>query len=209
MRIKSQELMKQIYSYIDQYYCEKHTVPSTNEVAIGVGISKATAYRYLVAMNDCGMLEYDGMSRTIVTKLISKYSSGTFAAPVVGVIPCGDPEEEEENIEEYISLPVSLFGQGNFYLLRASGDSMVDAGIENGDMIVIRKQDSAKVGDIVVALDENNSNTLKRYSGIDEKNGEAILSYCNREKYGNRQIRVQRLIVQGIAQHVIKKIAEK
>lgn len=206
MRIKSPELMQKIYSYIDQYYCEKHTTPSTNEVAMGVGISKATAYRYLVAMDECGMIEYDGASRTIVTKLISKYSLGTFSAPVVGAIPCGEPEEEEEKIEEYVSLPVSLFGQGQFYILRASGDSMVDMGIEDGNMIVIRKQNTAKIGDIVVALDENNTNTLKRYSGIDERNGEAILSYCNKEKYGDLEIRVKRLVVQGVAQHVIKTI---
>ena len=206
MRTKSKELMGQIYSYIDQYYCEKHTTPSANEIAIGVGISKATAYRYLVAMNDCGMIEYDGTSRTIVTKMISKFSPVTFSAPVIGVIPCGEPETEEENIEEYVSLPVSLFGNGEFYILRATGDSMVDAGIEDGDMIVIKKQNTAAIGDIVVALDENQTNTLKVFAGTDFENKEAILAYCNKEKYGNRQIRVKELVVQGVAKHVIKSL---
>ena len=64
---------------------------------------------------------------------------------------------------EYVSLPVSLFGKGEFYILKASGDSMEDAGIEDGDMVVIRKQPEAHVGDIVVALDETGSNTLKKY----------------------------------------------
>ena len=65
MRSKRLELMDQISAYIDQYYCERQTTPSVNEVALGVGVSKATAYRYLVAMDERGMLEYDGSSRTI------------------------------------------------------------------------------------------------------------------------------------------------
>ena len=206
MRTKDANLMEKISSFIDQYYCDKHTTPSVNEIAIGVGISKATAYRYLVEMDERGMIEYDGASRTIVTKLISKFSPVSFSAPVVGAIPCGPLETEEENIQEYVSLPVSLFGQGEYYLLKADGDSMVDAGIDDGDLIVISKQDSARVGDIVVALDENHDNTLKAYVGNDEASGEAILRYCNQKKYPDREIRVRQLIVQGVARHVIKKL---
>lgn len=58
---------------------------------------------------------------------------------MVGAIPCGEPETEEENIVEYVILPVSLFGHGDFYILKADGDSMADAGIDNGDMVAIRK----------------------------------------------------------------------
>ena len=204
MRTKNAELMEKISSYVDQYYCENHTAPSMNDIAEGIGISKATAYRYLVAMDEKGKLSYDGKSRTIVTKLISKYSTGSFSAPVVGSIPCGEPETEEENIEEYVSLPVSLFGHGDFYILNASGDSMVDAGIEDGDRVVIRKQSFAEVGDIVVALDENRSNTLKRYAGVDEETREAVLRYCNEDRYPGKEIRVRELVVQGVAKHVIK-----
>ena len=204
MRSKSQKLMNEISAYVDQYYNERHTVPSVNEIAKGVGIAKTTSYRYLVAMNDLGMLSYDGPSRTIVTKMISKFSDSTVPAPVVGAIPCGTPEEEEENIQEYVSLPVSLFGKGEFYILKASGDSMVDAGIEDGDLVVIRKQQEASVGDIVVALDESNANTLKKYGGIDEASHAAILLYQNQAKYPDKRILVKELTVQGIAQHVIK-----
>ena len=204
MRSKSQKLMNEISAYVDQYYNERHTVPSVNEIAKGVGIAKTTSYRYLVAMNDLGMLSYDGPSRTIVTKMISKFSDSTVPAPVVGAIPCGTPEEEEENIQEYVSLPVSLFGKGEFYILKASGDSMVDAGIEDGDLVVIRKQQEASVGDLVVALDESNANTLKKYGGIDSASHAAILLYQNQEKYPDKRILVKELIVQGVARHVIK-----
>ena len=89
MRSKSQKLMNEISAYVDQYYNERHTVPSVNEIAKGVGIAKTTSYRYLVAMNDLGMLSYDGPSRTIVTKMISKFSDSTVPAPVVGAIQIG------------------------------------------------------------------------------------------------------------------------
>lgn len=204
MRIKNPEVMQAICSYVDSYYREKHTTPSTSEIAEGVGISKATSYRYLVAMNENGMLSYDGKS--IITRQISKCTSDYFSAPVVGSIRCGDPELEEENVEEYVSLPKSIFGEGKFYILHARGDSMVDAGIEDGDMIVIRMQETAAVGDIVVALDENSENTLKIYDGIDGDTGDIILRYANEKKYPGRRILVKQLKVQGVAKQVIKSL---
>lgn len=206
MRSKNPELMKTIREFVDRYYSEHHKTPSSYEIAAGVGIAKTTAHRYLVAMNDLGMLRYNGASRTIVTKMISKFSASSVSAPVVGEIPCGTPEMEEENIQEYVSLPVSLFGKGDFYILEASGDSMTDAGIEDGDLVVIRKQTEAQEGDIVVALDENGANTLKRYGGIDEESHSAILLYQNQKEYPDRRILVNSLIVQGVAKHVIKAI---
>ena len=190
MRSKNPEVMDAICTFVDQYYRENHISPSISEIANGVDVSKATAYRYLVAMNERGMLSYNG--KTIVTKQTGKCTTGYFSAPVVGSIRCGDPEQEEENVEEYVSLPRSLF------------DSMVDAGIEDEDLILIRIQDTASVGDIVVALDENNENTLKIFGGIDEENGDAILRYANQRKYPNKEIRVKQLVVQGVAKHVIK-----
>ncbi len=139
--------------------------PTLSEIARAVSISKATAYRYLVAMNESGMLSYDG--KAIMTKQTEKCASEYFSAPVVGSIRCGDPELEEEWVEEYVSLPISLFGEGPFYVLRAKGDSMVDVGIEEGDLLVIRQQGTAEPGDVVVALDEENENTLKIFGGID------------------------------------------
>ena len=100
MRSKNPEVMNAICTFVDQYYRENHVSPSVNEIAQGVGVSKATSYRYLVAMNERGMLSYDG--KTIVTKQVGKCTSGYFSAPVVGSIRCGDPEREEESVEEYV-----------------------------------------------------------------------------------------------------------
>lgn len=202
MRSKNPELMKEICTYASDYYRIQRASPSVSDIAKAVGIAKTTAYRYLVDMNERGMISYDG--HTIETPQIDKCVSGYFSAPIVGSIHCGDPETEEEHVEEYVSLPESIFGKGQFYILRASGDSMVDAGIEDGDLVVIKKQDTASVGDIVVALDEESQNTLKTFDGIDEESGYAILKYENHRKYRNKVIRVRELVVQGVAKHVIK-----
>lgn len=202
MRSKYPQRMDEISAFVDRYYRENRFSPTLSEIARAVSISKATSYRYLVAMNESGMLSYDG--KTIVTKQTEKCASGYFSAPVVGSIRCGDPEQEEEWVEEYVSLPISLFGEGPFYVLRAKGDSMVDAGIEEGDLLVIRQQETVEPGDVVIALDEENENTLKVFGGIDGKTGEAILRYANQAKYPGAEIRVKRLVVQGVTKHVIK-----
>ena len=202
MRSKNPELMKENCTYVSDYYRQRRSSPSVSDIAKAVGIAKTTAYRYLVDMNERGMISYDG--RTIETPQINRCTSGYFSAPIVGSIRCGDPEAEEEFVEEYVSLPESIFGNGEFYLLRAAGDSMVDAGIEEGDLIVIRKQDSASVGDIVVALDEDGQNTLKTFNGIDDESGYALLKYENKARYPGKVIRVRELVVQGVAKHVIK-----
>lgn len=204
MRVMSKETMANIISFIDEYFCDRHTTPSAGEIAKGVGIPRATAYRYLVEMNNRGMIEYDGKSRTIITPMIRKFAPASAPCPFLGSVPCGAAQTEEENVREYISLPVSLFGKGKFYILEASGDSMVDAGIDDGDLVVIRMDCMAEVGDIVVALTEDNESTLKVFGGVDEKAERAVLEYRNQAKYPDQKIFVRQLVVQGIAKHVIK-----
>ena len=87
MRAMSTETMQNIISYVDQYFCDKHTTPSVNEIALGVGIPKTTAFRYLVEMDNRGMLEYDGKSRTIRTPMIKKFAPDSAPCPLVGSIP--------------------------------------------------------------------------------------------------------------------------
>lgn len=204
MRYKDTGLMNRICDFVGEYYRQEHESPSVAMIANALGIGKTTAYSYLVEMNEKGMLKYNGQQ--ITTAKTRKSQTGYFSAPLVGTIRCGDPESEEENVEQYVSLPESLFGTGASYLLRASGDSMVDAGIADGDLVLIRKQESCEVGDIVVALDAENENTLKRYVGTDPENGCAILKYENEKRYPGRVIRVKRLTVQGVAKFVFKSL---
>ena len=160
MRSKSIELMNEIKKYIEEYYLQYRQSPSTTKIAEAVGIARGTAYKYLVEMSERNMIEYDGQE--ISTEVTRKYNKEQTQTPIVGSVPCGSPQYEEENIEEYVSLPTAIFGKGDFFILRASGQSMIEAGIDDGDLVVVRKQVEANEGDIVVALVDN-QNTLKRY----------------------------------------------
>jgi len=202
MRKKSLEKMKEILEFAEQFYLLEHRSPSTTEIAKAVGFARGTVYQYLVEMDRIGMIDYDGGE--IHSPLINRYCTKSSHAPICGAVPCGDPLNEVENIEQIVPLPTQIFGDGPLFILRASGDSMVDVGIEDGDYVVIRKTTEVSIGDIVVALDQNQQNTLKAYDGINKKNGKAVLCYRNQKKYGNKKIEVLQFIVQGVAQHVIK-----
>ncbi|MDD6265664.1 MAG: S24 family peptidase [Clostridia bacterium] len=204
-RIKNPELMNRIIDYVGEYYRNNRTSPSSGNIAKALGIAKTTAYNYLCAMNENGMISYNGSEIGKLSKIeLSK--TEYFSCPLVGSVKCGDPEVEEENVEMYISLPRVIFGNGDFYILRASGDSMVDVGIDDGDLVLIKKQHHCEVGDIVVALDENNENTLKTYIGIDKKSGMALLKYENKSVYGDKTIPVKQLTIQGVAVNVISEL---
>ena len=204
MRHKDPELMQRISDYIGDYYRRHHSMPTTREIAASMGISPASGFNYLVAMDRKGMISYqDGIITADLPK-INKTQTGYISVPLVGSIRCGDPETEEEEVEMYVSLPEAIFGKGECYLLRAEGDSMEDAGIHSGDLVLIRKQADCEIGDIVVALDENRENTLKIYGGIDPDSKKVMLKYANETVYPNKIILVQKLVVQGVAKHVIQ-----
>ncbi|MBR2806890.1 MAG: repressor LexA [Oscillospiraceae bacterium] len=201
MRKRSEELMEKISSYIGDYFRMNHETPTTREIASRMGISNGSAYNYLVEMDKRGLIRYENGEISGVDK-VEKTATDLFSAPLVGSIACGDPEKEEEQVDLYVSLPHQLFGPGKFYLLRAVGDSMEDEGIADGDLVLIRKQESCKEGDIVVAMDEFGENTLKKYEGVDKKSKKAILAYSNQAVYPDKKILVSRLEVQGVATNV-------
>ena len=200
MRSKSIELMNQIKDFSERFFIEEGRSPSTTEIANEVGVSRGTAYRYVVEMAEKGMIEYDGSS--ISTEATRKYKgSGTSATILDCSVSCGPGQLEEQRILEYVRLPETVFGNGELFLLRANGDSMVDAGIDDGDWIVVRKQNTAEEGDIVVALSDG-LNTLKFFYRNNKKHC-AILRSANAKK-NYKDIEVYDLQIQGVAQHVIK-----
>lgn len=197
MRTKDPELMKQILEYIEDYYIDHNASPSTTRIAEQMGISRGTAHKYLVEMDERGMLSYQG--RKITTERTEKMHTSTFRAAVVGDILCGLPNIAEEHIEEYVSLPESMFGSGEFYILRARGESMIEAGIDPGDLVVIRKQETAENGQIVVALVDEEA-TLKRFYIEDNR------VRLHPENSEMKDIYVDHCIIQGVAVKVIKDI---
>ena len=202
MRTMNQKILDEILKFVNKYYQTNRTAPTISEVSEGVGVARSTTHRYLQELSERGLLDY---SRGILSATKSaKMKSAYLSIPLVGTIRCGSPEEEQEYVEEYVSLPVSVFGRGDIYILRAKGDSMTDAGIDEDDLLVIERNCPAAKGDIVVALGDDNQNTLKRYAGYDEAGKCYILAYENAAKYPGKVIKVKSFQVQGVARRVIK-----
>ena len=198
MRTKSPKRMEEIIDYVNQYTNHYRTSPSTREIAKAVKTDNGTVYRYLVEMNEKGMLEYNG--KEIITPTIKKMETDMIQAAVLGSVSCGLPLLEEEHIESYVSLPAKFFDKGDYFILRANGDSMIEAGIEYGDLVVIRKQEEANEGQIVVALLEDGTTTLKRlYLDQGKK--------CVRLKPENKNMKdivTANCSIQGIAVKIMK-----
>ncbi|MFC1658897.1 transcriptional repressor LexA [Candidatus Omnitrophota bacterium] len=137
--------------------------PTIREIAMHMGFkSTGTVRDYLTALEKKGYLKREsGLSRSIelLRDTLSKI-------PILGTIPAGGPDLAYENIEGYVELDDLLAGQSNLFALKVKGDSMVDAGILDGDIAIIKKQSSAYKGDVVAALLGDEA-TLKRlrYSG--------------------------------------------
>jgi len=197
MRHKDMDLMLNIRQFAESFYFREGRSPSTTEIGNAVGIARGTAYRYLMEMNERGIIQYDG--REIITDKILKMSPGQSAEVYSGSIPCGPLDEVEAAVTEYVQLPTSIFGSGDLYIIRATGDSMINAGIDSGDLVVVQRQKTANVGDIIVALHEN-ANTLKRL-GYDSERACYLLVPENDTM---EPIAVDYAEVQGVAKFVIK-----
>ena len=195
MRSKDKTLMAAIEKFVSDYTDSNGISPTMQEVADGVGSSKATVQRYIAQLCDDGILDYSGY-RTMTS---TKSKAAAIRVPVLGTIACGIPKFAEENIEEYVRLPVALFGKGNFFILRAYGDSMIEAGIDNGDLVLIRQQNYADEGQIVVALMEDEA-TLKRFYPEPKKHRIRL----HPENSRMDDIYVDNCEIQGVAVKVLK-----
>lgn len=162
MRSKNENTLKAILEYINEWYYTNNDYPTLDQIAIGVQTSKATAYRYIEELIERGEIEKNSRFGNLVTKNIAKNLQQTDRIPIVGEIACGSPILAEENIEAYVTFSRELLGGGKFFILRAKGDSMINAGINDGDLVIVRQQETADEGQIVVAL-INDEATLKRY----------------------------------------------
>ena len=184
-----------IVQFIDEYYHKYFVIPSVREIASGTGISVSTVHRCLSAMKENGELEYSGR-RSVHTRRM-EMETNHHAMPVLGYVACGVGQEETEEVIEYIRMPESLIGKGEFFALIAKGESMIDAGVHPGDYVVIRKQNTAEIGDIVVALDQGVNNL--KVLGFDTKKKAYFLRSCNEDKERYADIYPEELQIQGVA----------
>ena len=195
MRTKNPETIAAIERFVRKYIEKYGTSPSVQEIADAVGTVKSNAYNYITYMRENGILDHNGGHRGLVIR--KEKAANMLRVPVLGAVSCGLPKFAEENIEEYVQLPVALFGSGEYYLLRAKGESMIEAGIDDGDLVLIRQQSYAQEGQIIVALIEDEA-TLKRFY---PENGMIRL---HPENARMEDIIVENCIIQGVAVKVLK-----
>lgn len=165
---------KRILDYILSTVEERGYPPSVREIADAVGLaSPSTVHAHLEALQEKGYIKKDATKpRAIEISYApgmgpSRARSGVRHVPLVGRIAAGAPLQAVEDVEDVLPLPASIVGDGTFFGLRVKGDSMTGAGINDGDVVVVRKQDTATPGDIVAALlsDEATVKRLVRQGG--------------------------------------------
>lgn len=198
MKTMSPERFNEIKKYINNFIDEHGHSPSIREIAEETGISRSSVQRHINALIERGELEMPAYRCIKPTK----DKRTVVNVPILGAIACGIPRFAEENIEEYVKLPASLFGQGEFFLLHAYGDSMIDAGIDDGDLVLIKQQNYADKGQIVVAL-VNDEATLKRFYPEPSKHRVRL----HPENPDMKDIIVKSCEIQGIAVKVLKDLA--
>lgn len=196
MRTLNKETLCRIEQYIKEYQTENGRSPSYRNIMHYMNMSSLNlVQRYVIGLEREGRIERTRLGNIEVPYQLKP--SGTTIAPLIGQIACGEPCFEVENIEESFALPRSVFGNGELYMLRAFGDSMIEAGISKDDLLVIRKQDHAQDGEIVVAL-TNGNNTLKR---LYHRNGKIVLHPENKTM---KDIIVNDCEIQGVLVGCIK-----
>ena len=203
MRTKDENRFCLIIDYINEYFESYGRSPSTREIESGTKIPRPTVQRYLKTLQERGDIEYDG-HRGIITQYMREVTD-TNRVEMGNSIPCGALGEVNEAELEYVRLPSVITGPGEFFLLRARGESMIKAGIDNGDLVLIRKQETAKQGNIVAFLYDNEQTTLKRYKQTDD----AIYLCPENDSMQPIVIRGEdraKLRIQGVATGIIKKI---
>ena len=195
---KKEERMNEIIEFADHYYARYNRSPTCRAIAAGTTLERSSVHRYLVAMDQMGKIEYNG--QTIVTPKIREMQSGLRKIGIVGSIACGVPVDGGDSLDEYMSLPYEMVGDDEMYILYAEGKSMIEAGIDEGDLVLVQRQETATPGEIVVAYVEGEGNTLKRL----KMDGKTIVLHP--ENAEMEDIRVKECRVQGVARWVFKKL---
>ncbi len=161
---------QEIYQYLLNHRQEFSHPPSLDELCQAMGVkSRGSMHKHVQALIKAGLVKpFNGQKRGIqLTNAAEIPAAGLVSLPLLGKIAAGIPFEAIENPETLV-LPRELTGNGECYVLTVKGDSMMDAGIHDGDWVVIEKTTQVRNGDIVVALIDNTEATLKRFEKTDD-----------------------------------------
>ncbi len=154
-----------ILAYIEKATLQKGYPPSVREICEATGLkSTSTVHGHLIRLEKKGLLYRDSMKPRAISVPADHqaYRADMVQVPVVGRVTAGIPITATENIEDYIALPQAMIGSGDHFILSVRGESMIDAGILDGDYVIVRKQSTADNGDIVIAMIDDEA-TVKRF----------------------------------------------
>jgi repressor LexA len=165
--LKMTKRQQEIFHFIKRYASKYGYPPTVREIGKAVGLaSSSTVHAHLANLEKYGVLRRDPTKPRAIELLYERakkaVSPDEGALPLVGRVAAGSPVLAEENIEDYVQVPSAAGGDEGEYVLQVSGESMRDAGILSGDYVVVRRQDTAGDGDIVVALLGDEA-TVKRF----------------------------------------------
>ena len=153
---------QKILDFIKSEIEDKGYPPSVREICAAVGLrSTSTVHAHLNHLEEQGLIRRDSTKPRALEVLDGSHARGR-SVPLVGRVTAGQPILAVENIEDYLMLPQSMLGKDELFCLRVQGESMIDIGILDGDIVVLRQQDTAENGEIVVAMTPDDEATLKR-----------------------------------------------
>ena len=156
---------KEIFEFVKRYSAKHGYPPTVRDIGKAIGLtSSSTVHTHLSNLEKIGLLRRDPSKPRALELLkdTAKKAVGPQGLPVIGRVAAGSPVLADENIEEYVDVPNQAGGDDGEYLLQVSGDSMKDAGILDGDHVVVQRRQTARNGEIVVALVGEEA-TVKRY----------------------------------------------
>lgn len=157
---------QQVYEYIHEAICRDGYSPSIRDIQINVGIkSTSTVHAYLAKLEEKGYIHKEnGKSRSLRVDSAGRDSRYSAKVPLLGKVTAGMPILAVENFEGYLDFPIMnrAYGHNDLFALRVSGESMIEAGIMDGDIVIIKKEQYAENGQIVVALIEDEA-TIKTF----------------------------------------------
>lgn len=167
---KISKRQQDILEFIKQQVSEKGYPPSVREIGEAVGLaSSSTVHGHLARLEKKGYIRRDPTKPRAIEILTSEDANiipkgETVNVPIIGKVTAGIPITAVENIEDYLPLPERLIPfDGNVFILVIEGESMIEAGIYDGDLVIVRQQQTAINGDIVVAMTEDDEATVKRF----------------------------------------------
>ena len=197
MKNLNESLLKSMLDYIKTYQIREGRSPSYRNIKEQFKLSSLSMVnRYIEVLSSCGQLKKSALGGIGISSNLD--CSSTITAPIVGTVTCGKPIYAQENIEGNYQLPTAIFGKGEHFLLHAVGDSMEEVGIRNGDLLVVRKIETAENGQIVVALIGDEA-TVKTFY----KKSDHVVLHPENQRY--EDMITTNVQILGVVEHYIHK----